>query len=172
MVIVVASLAYVLGYRRAVHPALMLAIAVISGFVVYYVTLNVFNLSSHAMILSNFWFYHKRPISIVSQVYVGLIIGTFCAVVSLVGFFNVDFEEATVRFFGGLFRGTLLLGVAWSVVAFSQFVPGFGFGPWWYTSLYAATVGLLGGTGLGVSCFVWWQALFGKEGDLKYQKNN
>ncbi|HLZ80196.1 MAG TPA: toll/interleukin-1 receptor domain-containing protein [Ktedonobacteraceae bacterium] len=150
---VVASLAYVLCYRRAVHLNVMVAIAVISISMVFYLSQFVFNLSS---------------LTAESQLKTGLILGIFGAIVSTGVFFwciIIIYADATSSFALGLLAGAVFVPVVWAVAPIFNWAPGFWFGGWWESSL-AAAVGLLGGTGLGVSCFVWLQALVWKEGDL------
>jgi hypothetical protein len=162
MVIVATLLSYRLGYRKAMHPLIMLGIAILSGLAVFYLTQYVSALPSYTTSQPfSFFIFNNRATWIGRQVNFGLIVGFIGTIASVIGgLWHLESkkpQDITPGIGVGLLVGAGVGLIAWLIVALIALIfgDGFGIGPWWYISLLAEAITLLGGVALIIFALVW-----------------
>jgi tetratricopeptide (TPR) repeat protein len=157
--VVLAVLAYVLGYRKLLSWLPFGIIAVASAAVVVALTFYVTPLPYDHQQISQFWFGIQRALTLRRQIIAGAGVG---ALASLCGFYVFDSSRKdsfeTNFYVGAVFLGMGGGGVVWLVVSAlgSIFNWGFGFGYGWLTGfLVGYLVTAIAGIGLITLLFVW-----------------
>ena len=140
----------------------MLGIAILGGLAVFYLTQYVSALPSYTTSHSfSFLIFNNRVTWIGRQVNFGLILGIIGTVASVIGgLWYLEFKNTqglTPCIGVGLPIGAGVGLIAWLIVAVIALIfgGGFGIGPWWYISLLAEAIALLGGVALSIFALVW-----------------
>jgi tetratricopeptide (TPR) repeat protein len=148
-------LAYLLGYRRAVHPLMVIGIAVISSAIAFGLA-EYGSTFAAAQQLSNAWG-GNQPFWDGRQLDSGLLVGIVVSIITSI--IEPSSAEASLRGFSdalgnGLVGGLIVGPFFWAVLAlvFTASGWGFGFGPGWYIAL----IGLVICTASGVGVYSWW----------------
>ena len=150
---VVMILAYMLGYRKAVHLLAMIGIALVSGII-------VFGAAEYGSILAvtqqsdNLWVIGSRPFWDGRQLNCGLLTGIVSVI--LISLAALDsYKKGSDNFLNRddlqwLFARLIIALIIWALVSLlsTLFGWGFGFGPGWYISLIGLVIGVASGLGL------------------------
>jgi tetratricopeptide (TPR) repeat protein len=150
-------LAYALGYRKALSLLPWSVIGIVSGTLVYGITVSLASAHYDQVQTSHLWFNVVRLLTLRHQLIAGTCIG---AVFSLLGFM-VYYSKIGFNIAGAANSCLVLGGIAWLIVISlgSIFDWGFGFGYGWsFGLLYGFVVTVLAGVGVIGLLFVWTRA--------------
>jgi len=158
--ILIGTLAYVLGYRRAMPPIAIGIVSVASSIIASYSVNYVLSVNKISQLT---WFWNEST-STGTQINFGLLCGLIAGITCCIGTCWHAFNKSALRPKGVFVWPllALLIGiVTWSIIGLvtRQFKLDPGFGDEWYSGLITWVALMIGGTGLGNSLYVWVQAL-------------